>query len=140
MLAAVGPNADAFAPPAATEFVVENKFCPPYFLFFLQRVLTALSMDSEIASPSPAVSILPSHLARCILYARKFIAHRAAPSGNSGCITTVHECSVLCTVSLFSSFKYFLKIFRNELFTAIVRLLHPAPSAGASPCKRQAPP
>ena len=35
VLAAVGPNADAFAPPAATEFVLENKFCPPCFLFFL---------------------------------------------------------------------------------------------------------
>ncbi len=63
MLAAVGPNADAFAPPAATEFAWVGKFCPPCSLFFLQRILTALSMDFEMAYTAPPGVCLAFYLA-----------------------------------------------------------------------------
>ena len=52
-LAAVGPNADAFAPPAATEFVLVKQILPSKFPVFSLTDSNARSMEFEMAHTSP---------------------------------------------------------------------------------------
>ena len=53
VLAAVGPNADAFAPPAATEFVLVKQILPSKFPVFSLTDSNARSMEFEMAHTSP---------------------------------------------------------------------------------------
>ena len=71
VLAAVGPNADAFAPPAATEFVLVKQILPSISHIFSvtvsNRVIRILKSHTHSRrKPAPAAAPLTSfHKARC---------------------------------------------------------------------------
>ena len=66
VLAAVGPNADAFAPPAATGFDFVNQIPPSKFPVFSLTGSNAHSTDIEMAHTSPELPRLPFHFAGLI--------------------------------------------------------------------------
>ena len=61
--AAVGPNADAFAPPAAIRFDFVNQILPSLIPVFSPTDSKTLSMDFEMAHTSPPETRHTSHSA-----------------------------------------------------------------------------
>ena len=79
--AAVGPNADAFAPPAATEFVFVKQIPPSKFPVFSPTDSKTHSMDFEMAYTAPPETSLPSLSAGRIKAEDKILPRRGICGG-----------------------------------------------------------